>query len=120
VTIGHFKELKNLSPLKTICMILITGATSVIGQELCKLLAKNGKHFRAMCRKAEQLEKFHAQGMEAVLGSFDNIQSMIKAVEHPLDYTQTYRFYAKFLIAFQTYIERHIASGSGKRTCRLY
>src|SRR5207237_1303759 len=37
-------------------MILVTGATSVIGQKLCQLLAENKKPFRAMCRKEEQME----------------------------------------------------------------
>ncbi|WDF55748.1 SDR family oxidoreductase [Mucilaginibacter sp. KACC 22063] len=62
-------------------MILVTGATSVIGQKLCQLLAENNKAFRAMCRKEEQLEKFRKQGIDAVLGDFENPESLRTAMK---------------------------------------
>jgi uncharacterized protein YbjT (DUF2867 family) len=62
-------------------MILITGATSDIGQKLCQLLAENKKAFRAMCRKEEQLEKFHSKGIDAVLGTFENPASLNAAMQ---------------------------------------
>jgi uncharacterized protein YbjT (DUF2867 family) len=62
-------------------MILVTGATSVIGQKLCQLLAENNKPFRAMCRKKEQLEKLHKQGIEAVLGNFEDTDSLRAAMK---------------------------------------
>jgi uncharacterized protein YbjT (DUF2867 family) len=62
-------------------MILITGATSDIGQKLCQLLAKNEKPFRAMCRKEEQLEKLRKQGIHAVLGNFENPESLKTAMQ---------------------------------------
>jgi uncharacterized protein YbjT (DUF2867 family) len=62
-------------------MILITGATSDIGQKLCQLLTENEKPFRAMCRKEEQLEKLRKQGIEAVLGNFEDPESLREAME---------------------------------------
>lgn len=62
-------------------MILVTGATSVIGQKLCQLLNENKKAFRAMCRKEEQVEKFRKQGIEAVLGDFKNPESLRLAMK---------------------------------------
>jgi uncharacterized protein YbjT (DUF2867 family) len=62
-------------------MILITGATSDIGQKLCQLLTENEKPFRAMCRKEEQLEKLRKQGIDAVLGNFEDPESLRAAME---------------------------------------
>lgn len=62
-------------------MILITGATSDIGQKLCQLLSENKKPFRAMCRKEEQLEQFRKRGIDAVLGNFENPESLKAAMQ---------------------------------------
>ncbi|GAB2687778.1 SDR family oxidoreductase [Mucilaginibacter koreensis] len=62
-------------------MILVTGATSVIGQKLCQLLAENNKPFRAMCRKEDQLEKLRQQGINAVLGNFSDLNSLRLAMK---------------------------------------
>jgi uncharacterized protein YbjT (DUF2867 family) len=62
-------------------MILVTGATSVIGQKLCELLAVNKKAFRAMCRKESQLDKFRQQSIEAVLGDFEDPESFRAAIK---------------------------------------
>ncbi|UEG52498.1 SDR family oxidoreductase [Mucilaginibacter daejeonensis] len=62
-------------------MILVTGATSVIGQKLCELLAAHKKPFRAMCRKEEQLQNFRQQNIEAVLGDFTDTDSLRLAME---------------------------------------
>ncbi|WP_158829844.1 SDR family oxidoreductase [Mucilaginibacter lacusdianchii] len=62
-------------------MILVTGATSVIGQKLCQLLAENKKAFRAMCRKEDQLEKLRKQGIDAVLGNFEDTDSLRSAMK---------------------------------------
>lgn len=62
-------------------MILITGATSVIGQKLCQLLAENNESFRAMCRKEDQLEKLRKQGIDAVLGDFEDAESLRSAMK---------------------------------------
>jgi len=62
-------------------MILVTGATSVIGQKLCQLLTENNKSFRAMCRKEDQLENFRKQGIDAVLGKFEDPESLRSAMK---------------------------------------
>lgn len=62
-------------------MILITGATGTIGQELCKLLAQSNIQARAMCRKEEQLAQFTDMGLEAVIGDFDNPESLKNAMQ---------------------------------------
>ncbi|WP_295769165.1 SDR family oxidoreductase [uncultured Mucilaginibacter sp.] len=62
-------------------MILVTGATSVIGQKLCDLLVENNKQFRAMCRKEDQLEKLRARGIDAVLGDFEKPESLRLAMK---------------------------------------
>jgi len=62
-------------------MILITGATSNIGQKLCQLLAENNKPYRAMCRKEEQLEKLRKLGIDAVLGDFEDPKSLRAAMQ---------------------------------------
>jgi uncharacterized protein YbjT (DUF2867 family) len=62
-------------------MILITGATGSIGLELCKLLAQSNIKVRAMCRKEEQLAQFTEMGLEAVIGDFDNPESLKKAMQ---------------------------------------
>jgi uncharacterized protein YbjT (DUF2867 family) len=62
-------------------MILVTGATSVIGQRLCQLLAENGKPFRAMCRKENQLEGLLKKGIDAVLGDFGKPESLRAAIK---------------------------------------
>ncbi|GGE46979.1 uncharacterized protein YbjT (DUF2867 family) [Pedobacter psychrotolerans] len=62
-------------------MILVTGATSVIGQKLCQLLAENKKPFRAMCRKEDQVEKMLKKGIDAVLGNFEDSDSLRSAMK---------------------------------------
>ncbi len=62
-------------------MILVTGATSVIGKKLCELLAENKKTFRAMCRKNDQLNELSQQGINAVLGDFENPESLRLALK---------------------------------------
>lgn len=52
-------------------MILVTGATGGIGGEVSRLLKESGQPFRAMFRKQEQIERFTADGIDAVLGDFD-------------------------------------------------
>jgi uncharacterized protein YbjT (DUF2867 family) len=62
-------------------MILVTGATSLIGQKLCELLNQNQKAFRAMCRKEEQLTKLRERGIDAVLGDFEYPESLRAAMQ---------------------------------------
>ncbi len=61
-------------------MILITGATGGIGQELCKLLAQAHVGAKAMCRRPEQLQPFKDMGLDAILGDFDDPQSLQQAM----------------------------------------
>lgn len=62
-------------------MILITGATGSIGRELCKQLAQSNIKARAMCRKESQLTEFQQMGLEAVIGDFDNLETLKKAMQ---------------------------------------
>lgn len=62
-------------------MILVSGATGGIGGEVCRLLQKAGTPFRALCRKQEQLERFHKEGMDAVLGDFDRPDTLPPAMQ---------------------------------------
>lgn len=62
-------------------MILITGATGTIGQELSKLLAQSNIKARAMCQKKEELDQFIKMGLEAVVGNFNNPNSMKEAMQ---------------------------------------
>lgn len=57
-------------------MILVSGATGGIGGEVCKLLKKDGVPFRALCRRQEQVDAFHNDGIDAVLGDFDRPETL--------------------------------------------
>jgi len=61
-------------------MILITGATGNLGQELAKLLAQSKISARAMCQHKEDMTSFTAMGLEAVVGDFNDPVSLRKAM----------------------------------------
>lgn len=61
-------------------MILVSGATGGIGGEVCRLLKEAGTPFRAMCRKAEQIEHFRKIGIDAVPGDFDRPDTLAAAM----------------------------------------
>jgi uncharacterized protein YbjT (DUF2867 family) len=71
---GHVSKKEQLS------MILITGATGDIGQELCRLLAQSHVQAKAMCRKPEQLARFTDIGLDAVLADFEDFDSLKQAM----------------------------------------
>lgn len=62
-------------------MILVTGATGAIGNELCRRLVQSQIPARAMCRKEEQLIEFQQLGLEAVIGDFDKPESLMRAMQ---------------------------------------
>ena len=62
-------------------MILVSGATGGIGGELCRLLRQAGVPFRAMCRKQEQADCFGKDGVDAVLGDFDEPGTLSAAMQ---------------------------------------
>ena len=62
-------------------MILVTGATGSVGGEVCRLLHRANRPFRAMCRKPEQIDRFREEGMEAVQGDFDRPETLATAMQ---------------------------------------
>jgi uncharacterized protein YbjT (DUF2867 family) len=52
-------------------MILITGATGKVGQELVRDLAARKRSFKVMVRSKEAAKDFEARGIKAVLGDFE-------------------------------------------------
>lgn len=61
-------------------MILVLGATGGIGGEVCQQLKKAGTPFRAMARKQEQIDLFHKDGVDAVLGDLDRPATLTAAM----------------------------------------
>jgi uncharacterized protein YbjT (DUF2867 family) len=61
-------------------MILVTGVTGTVGRELCRLLLEANLPFRAMCRSDEQVQKLAERGVQAVRGSFDDAESLERAM----------------------------------------
>ncbi|MCL6217553.1 SDR family oxidoreductase [Zunongwangia pacifica] len=62
-------------------MILVTGATSDIGQKLCQLLTESNINFQAMCRKDKQIKDFKQRGINAVPGDFQHPESLKAAMK---------------------------------------
>jgi uncharacterized protein YbjT (DUF2867 family) len=62
-------------------MILVTGATGNIGRELCQLLANDNVPARAMCRREEQVATYTQMGLHAVIGDFDDPESLRQAMQ---------------------------------------
>lgn len=62
-------------------MILITGVTGTIGQELCRLLARAGTPFRALCRREAQARRLADAGVHTVLADFADAESMRRALD---------------------------------------
>jgi uncharacterized protein YbjT (DUF2867 family) len=61
-------------------MILVLGATGGIGGEVCRLLKHAGTSFRAMARKQEQIDRFHENDVDAVLGDLDRPETLTGAM----------------------------------------
>ncbi|QCB43259.1 SDR family oxidoreductase [Sphingomonas sp. PAMC26645] len=61
-------------------MILVLGATGGIGGEVCRLLKHAGTSFRAMARKQEQIDRFHEDDVDAVLGDLDRPETLTAAM----------------------------------------
>jgi uncharacterized protein YbjT (DUF2867 family) len=61
-------------------MILVLGATGGIGGEVCRLLKHEGTPFRAMARKQDQIDRFHKDNVDAVLGDLDRPETLTAAM----------------------------------------
>lgn len=61
-------------------MILITGATGGIGQEMIKLLQDKDVPFRAMVGDTERATALRESGVDVVMGDFDQPESLVTAV----------------------------------------
>ncbi len=61
-------------------MILVTGATGNVGSELVRELVARGVPFRAMVRKEADATALREQGVDAVLGDFDDPASLREAL----------------------------------------
>ena len=60
-------------------MILVLGATGLLGTEICQLLAESGKPFRALVRTtsaADQVEALRAMGAEIATGDLKDRNSL--------------------------------------------
>ena len=71
-------------------MILVVGATGLLGTEICQLLAEEGKPFRALVRAtspADRVEALCTMGAEAVTGDLIEYvgYTALKDLTHPLD-----------------------------------
>lgn len=62
-------------------MILITGATGGIGQELCRLFVESPVQVRAMCRRPQQVKQFKDMGLDAVLADFEDPKTLKHAMQ---------------------------------------
>ncbi len=61
-------------------MILITGATGKIGQELVLDLSARRSHFKVMVRSKEAVKAMEAKGLKAVFGDFDHPETYAGAL----------------------------------------
>lgn len=61
-------------------MILVTGATGKIGNELVRLLAKGGKDFRAMVRDEDEGRRRLGPDIELTVGDFSKPASLVPAL----------------------------------------
>ena len=62
-------------------MILVSGATGGIGGEICRIFKEAGIAFRGLCRKQTQVDGFRENGIDAVLGDFDQPGTLPAAME---------------------------------------
>lgn len=65
-------------------MILIAGATGILGYEICRLLAENGKDIRSLVRETsdqEKIGKLKSLGAEIVYGDLKNRESLTAACD---------------------------------------
>ena len=61
--------------------ITITGATGEIGGRTLHMLHEAGADVRAVARRPEQVSQFMSQGIDAVLSTLDDVESLTKAFQ---------------------------------------
>lgn len=67
--------------LDTSAPVLVTGATGDIGGSLLTALSDHAFPVRVMCRRPEQVRRFAAGGVDAVLGDFSDPGSLRRAMD---------------------------------------
>jgi nucleoside-diphosphate-sugar epimerase len=61
--------------------LLITGATGFVGSHVVEAIAGRATHLRALTRTTSRREKLEQHGIESVLGSLEDAESVRRAVE---------------------------------------
>lgn len=62
-------------------LILVVGATGTQGGAVLDALLQQGKKVRALCRSTSKGEALAARGVDIVVGSFDDYDSLVKAAK---------------------------------------
>jgi uncharacterized protein YbjT (DUF2867 family) len=61
--------------------ILVTGGTGTIGSHLVKTLKEKNADFKVLTRNEEKADKLSSEGVETIVGNFNNSDSLLKAME---------------------------------------
>ncbi len=67
--------------MSTVDAVMITGGTGLIGSNVCKLLAAQGRRVRALVRPGSETEPLQALGVELVFGDITSGDDVARACE---------------------------------------
>jgi uncharacterized protein YbjT (DUF2867 family) len=105
--------------IKEVTMILVTGATGNVGNELVRLLIKEGRRLRVLSRDPEQSTRF-PKTVEFVCGDLKRTETLTKALNgiekvyllaHPIDLPDVTREFVK--VARETGVKHIVLNSSG-------